>query len=229
MKKCTIIFCFICIILSFSGCIKADQNVTTTTLSAVTTENTVETTIAVSEKSTVQSTVAATKEITTSEETTTAAVTTTESVSENTTTEPQTTIAETERIKTCTVEIDCRTILDNEDDLKSKAKANVPSDGIILESVIVEMNEGDTVLDVLLRSCEKKGVEVVYMDMPLFNSCYIEGIHGIYEKDCGGASGWMFSVNGEFPQMGANACTVKNGDEIAFRYTCDGGFDIGDR
>ena len=41
-------------------------------------------------------------------------------------------------------------------------------------------------------------------------------------------SGWMYSVNGVFPNYGVNKYTVKNGDNIKLRYTCNGlGEDIG--
>ncbi len=38
----------------------------------------------------------------------------------------------------------------------------------------------------------------------------------------------MYSVNGVFPNYGVNKYTVKNGDDIKFRYTCNGfGEDLG--
>lgn len=231
MKKLSIIICLICLILCFSGCREADGKVTTTNTSVSTTENIVETTEKVTEaqSTTVKATEVTTSEVTEKEEAITVFTSVSESSSEAFSTKPQTTTKEAKKENTCTIEIDCKTIFANSDKLKKKAVDKVPSDGIILEAVTVTVNEGDTVLDVLLRICEEKGVAVSYTEMPMFNSCYIEGIHGIYEKDCGGASGWMYSVNGAFPQMGANAYSVSEGDRIAFLYTCDGGKDIGER
>ena len=54
---------------------------------------------------------------------------------------------------TCTISIECSTILNNWDDL-NKAKADfVPSDGWILYSSVVEYTPGETVYDVLYRVC----------------------------------------------------------------------------
>lgn len=219
MKKIGAIILCLFLLLSFSACKSEIQNEATEAFSTTLTE----TTTAVTE--------ATTEAATTAEETTTQPATesdTTETTTQNvTTTEEISTTDENKSV--CSFEIDCRTILENEKKLKDKAKPFVPSDGIILPKYTCEIYEGDTVLDVLLRVCETNGVEVIYTDMPMFNSCYVEGIGGIFEKDCGGSSGWMYSVNGEFPQVGANACTVSAGDEIIFVYTCDGGMDVGDR
>lgn len=219
MKKISIIVLSFTLLLSFSACKSEVQKETTEAFSTDLTE-----------------TATAATEITT-ETTTTVVETTTQLITERTSVETETeAVTTTEEVITteenknvCFFSIDCRTILENEKKLKGKTKPFVPSDGIIISKYACEVYEGDTVLDVLLRACEAKGVEVAYTDMPMFNSCYIEGIGGIFEKDCGGSSGWMYSVNGEFPQVGANACNVSAGDEITFVYTCDGGIDIGDR
>ena len=70
-------------------------------------------------------------------------------------------------------------------------------------------------------------MEYVYVYTPAYSSNYIRGIHQLYEKDCGTRSGWMYSVNGIFPNYGVSKYTVKNGDVIRFAYTCDLGEDIG--
>jgi len=250
MKRYSIIICLLCVLLCFGGCGKATENETTTSFTAGITESSAANTdltegserVSFEETTNEETTkpVTTAAEETTKEETTTSASETQRGTTE-TTTKPVTTSAEAEKENICTIEINCKTILDNKDDLKSKAEGNVPSDGVILSGISLEISEGDTVLDVLLKacsenvcssgceSCKNEGIRVDYTDMPMFNSCYIEGIHGIYEKDCGGASGWMYSVNGEFPQVGANAYTVEEGDKIVFLYTCDGGFDVGDR
>lgn len=36
---------------------------------------------------------------------------------------------------------------------------------------------------------------------PAYNSAYIEGIGNLYEFDCGNLSGWMYSVNGVWPDL----------------------------
>ena len=35
----------------------------------------------------------------------------------------------------------------------------------------------------------------------MYNSYYVEGIGNLYEFDCGSESGWMYKVNGWFPQL----------------------------
>lgn len=77
------------------------------------------------------------------------------------------------------------------------------------------------------KYCQKSGIQLEYNFTPAFGTYYIEGIHQLYEKDCGSMSGWMFSVNGNFPTDGSSSYTVKPGDEIVFAYTCDMGDDIG--
>ena len=220
MKRKLLIFCVLALIMILSSCGKNEEELTTvlnTTTTIVTTEST---TIPTTEETTTETTTAQyTTETTTKAETTTLC-TTTQAVAENVTE------STTENLNVCTMEINCSTILQNEKKLSKSAKDKVPSDGVILTESSVEIKDGDTVLDVLLRITEEKGIEVNYTDMPMFNSCYIEGINGIFEKDCGSASGWMYSVNGEFPQVGANACVVSAGAEIAFVYTCNGGADV---
>ena len=61
---------------------------------------------------------------------------------------------------------------------------------------------------------------------PAFSSYYVEGINNLYEFDCGQGSGWMYSVNGVFPNYGASDCTVQDGDSIRWLYTCDLGSDL---
>jgi len=66
-----------------------------------------------------------------------------------------------------------------------------------------------------------------YTSNPMFNSVYIAGINNLYEFDCGELSGWMYRVNGWFPNYGCSAYTLKQGDVIEWLYTCDLGNDIG--
>lgn len=65
------------------------------------------------------------------------------------------------------------------------------------------------------------------MKTPVFNSAYIEGIANIYELDCGELSGWMYSVNGSFPNYGCSKYTLTNNDKIEWVYTCNLGIDVG--
>ena len=129
---------------------------------------------------------------------------------------------------TCTIEIRCDTILDNMDDLDPGKDSYVPADGTILAAVTVSFTDGETVFDVLKRACEQNGIPLEYSYTPLYESYYVEGIHHLYEFDCGSESGWMYKVNGWFPNYGCSAYTLSQGDSIVWCYTCHGlGADVG--
>lgn len=122
----------------------------------------------------------------------------------------------------CTLSIDCKTILDNMDELSQNKVSIVPKDGIILNKK-VEYKEGETVYDVLMRETRRNRIHIDSLDG------YIKGIGNLYEKDCGKLSGWMYSVNGKFLSYSCKDAKVSKNDVIEFRYTCDLGKDIGDQ
>ena len=128
---------------------------------------------------------------------------------------------------TCTISIECSAILDNWDDLKSSKAEFVPSDGWILYPSEVSFNPGDTVFDVLKDACNQAGIQMSSKYTPLYGSYYVEGINQLYEFDCGQNSGWMYSVNGWFPNYGCSSYTVEDGDNIEWKYTCNLGSDVG--
>lgn len=125
------------------------------------------------------------------------------------------------------ITIVCDTILDNLENLKPGKEEFVPSDGEILPVVQVEIKEGDTVFDILMRVCKQMGIALEY-SWSKYNSYYIEGINNLYEFDCGENSGWMYKVNGWFPNYGCSAYEVSDGDMIVWCYTCNLGADVGD-
>lgn len=128
----------------------------------------------------------------------------------------------------CTITIRCDTILENMDELDPAKVEFVPSDGVILYPVTVEFDEGETVFDVLQRVCNTAGIQLEFSWTPMYNSYYIEGINHLYEFDCGSESGWMYKVNGWFPNYGCSSYTLADGDTIEWLYTCHGlGTDVG--
>ena len=128
----------------------------------------------------------------------------------------------------CTTNIWNSKILNNMDDLDPSKAGYVPSSGYLLKAAKVGFNDGETVLDVLKRACDKYGIQLEYSYTPMYGSSYIEGIGNLYEFDCGPQSGWMYKVNGWFPNYGCSAYKVSNGDSIAWCYTCKGlGEDLG--
>lgn len=128
----------------------------------------------------------------------------------------------------CTITIRCDTILSNMGDLEPGKAEFVPEDGVILYPVTVEFESGETVFDVLKRVCDIAGIQLEYSWTPLYDSYYIEGINNLYEFDCGNESGWMYKVNGWFPNYGCSSYTLEDGDVIVWAYTCQGlGTDVG--
>ncbi|MEA4853695.1 MAG: DUF4430 domain-containing protein [Christensenella sp.] len=128
----------------------------------------------------------------------------------------------------CTIEIRCDTILNNLEDLVEGKNKFVPSNGCILATSSLEFTEGETVFDILKRACTLAGIQLEYSWTPMYNSYYIEGINNLYEFDCGEESGWMYQVNGWFPNYGCSGYTLQDGDVIVWRYTCKGlGADVG--
>ena len=131
-------------------------------------------------------------------------------------------------IYTCTISIRCDTILDNMEKLVEGKEKYVSSNGVILATSSVQFYDGETVFDVLKRTCKAAGIQLEYSWTPMYNSYYIEGINHLYEFDCGEESGWMYKVNGWFPNYGCSAYTLKDGDVIVWCYTCNGlGADVG--
>ena len=128
---------------------------------------------------------------------------------------------------TCTFSIECSTILNNLDQLDPDKLEMVPSGGVILSKTTVTFYEGESVFDVLQRVCKQKGIHLESSWTPIYNSAYIEGIHNLYEFDCGALSGWMYKVNGWYPNYGSSRYQLKDGDVVEWRYTCDLGNDIG--
>ena len=129
---------------------------------------------------------------------------------------------------TCTVTIVCDTVLDNLGSLDEEKAPYVPKDAVILPKTQVSFTEGDTVFDVLQKVCTAADIQLEYSWTPIYDSSYIEGINHLYEFDCGKESGWMYKVNGWFPNYGCSACKVENGDDIVWCYTCKGfGKDVG--
>ena len=128
--------------------------------------------------------------------------------------------------KYVTISITCHTILNNLDKVSDNKKEIIPSNGVILSQKQVEINDGDTVFDVLLRETRKQRIHMDFVESPVYGSAYIKGINNIYEFDAGELSGWMYSVNGVFPNYGCSIYNLNDGDVIQWMYTCDLGKDL---
>ena len=128
----------------------------------------------------------------------------------------------------CTITVRCDTVFDNAGSLEAAKLPYVPADGEILPVITVEFTPGETVFDVLVRACQAAQLQLEYSWTPLYDSYYVEGINHLYEFDCGVESGWMYQVDGWFPNYGCSAYELKGGEEIVWCYTCVGlGADLG--
>lgn len=132
-----------------------------------------------------------------------------------------------------TVKISIRVdaILDNMENLSPSLRSEkyVPKNGVILDETEYVLRPGDTVFDVLLRTIRHNQIHMDYQgsDENRFGSVYIQGINHLYEFSCGPLSGWMYEVNGVFPDYGVSKYNLKDGDVVTFHYTCDLGRDLG--
>lgn len=128
---------------------------------------------------------------------------------------------------TCTFSIECSTILNNIKDLDPEKRELVPSNGVILAPTKVTFYKGESVFDVLKRVCKEEGIHMEFSWTPIYNSAYIEGINNLYEFDCGALSGWMYRVDGWYPNYGCSRYQLAHGEVVEWRYTCDLGEDVG--
>ncbi|GLX68069.1 DUF4430 domain-containing protein [Paenibacillus glycanilyticus] len=141
--------------------------------------------------------------------------------------EPQDAVI-TDKQMTAYLTVSAATILDNLDKLDPEKLELVPKDGIIFAKQKVAFYEGESVFNVLQREMKKHKIHMEFENTPMYNSAYIEGINNLYEFDCGELSGWMYKVNGWFPNYGSSRYKLKQGDVIEWVYTCDLGRDVGD-
>lgn len=128
---------------------------------------------------------------------------------------------------TCTLSVRCDTIIQNIAWLDSEKACIVPEDGVIFAERTVTFYEGESVFNVLVREMKRNKIHMEFENTPIYNSAYIEGIANLYEFDCGELSGWMYKVNGWFPNYGCSRYQLKAGDRIEWVYTCDLGNDVG--
>ena len=126
---------------------------------------------------------------------------------------------------TVTITIRCDTAVNNGMHLESKWAGIVPASGVILPVTTVEIEEGDTVFDVLAYVCDKYKIHMSYRG-GTSSGCYVEGINNLYEFDGGRWSGWMYCVDDWYPNYGCGVYYVKAGEVIEWNYTCDLGLDL---
>jgi len=129
-----------------------------------------------------------------------------------------------EKKNTVTMHIRCDTAVNNGMHLESKWAGIVPASGCILDTTTFEIEDGDTVFDVLCMARDKYKLHMEYSGAG--SGIYVEGINNLYEFDGGRWSGWMYCVNDWYPNYGCGVYYLKAGDVIEWNYTCDLGCDL---
>nr|WP_269448160.1 DUF4430 domain-containing protein [Lentibacillus sp. JNUCC-1] len=87
-------------------------------------------------------------------------------------------------------------------------KGGCPTDGsaeVPLPPVKVDITEEETVLDVLIRVTRNRKIQMDYRGGQ-GATAYVEGMRNVYEFDRGQGSGWMYRINGVFPDRGQGLC-----------------------
>ncbi|MCL1855335.1 MAG: S-layer homology domain-containing protein [Clostridia bacterium] len=85
----------------------------------------------------------------------------------------------------------------------------------------LNIEPGDTVYDLLVKT----GLTLSISGHPAYG-LYIEAINGFGEFDDGPLSGWMYKVNGDFPEYSCALYRLKDGDRVEWVYTRDLGDDV---
>lgn len=81
----------------------------------------------------------------------------------------------------------------------------------------------DTAFSIL----QKTGLSYNYNYHKIYKGVYVNTIEGLSEFDGGPYSGWMYRVNGVFPNHSSSLHPIKSGDYVEWIYTRDLGKDIG--
>lgn len=114
--------------------------------------------------------------------------------------------------------ISCHEIIQNLDSEKyainEEKKEIVPEDGIVLE-INSKCSKGDTAYSVTVNALKNNKIHFEGSDG------YLKAIANIYAGDCGDFSGWMFFINGNLAELGANDTIINENDVIEFKYIVD--------
>lgn len=131
----------------------------------------------------------------------------------------------TEEQITVSITIECKTLTgEGQKNLEDENLARyIPSDGIILKRTAYTCGKDATVYDVLCHVCRNHSIQLDSEYTPMYGNAYIKGINYLYEFAGGRYSGWIYRVNGSFPNCGCSSYQLKDGDEIIWSYTCTNG------
>ena len=107
--------------------------------------------------------------------------------------------------------------------LKNELKSDdfLPKSHHFAQNETISFSENDTVFDALLCYCEEKNISLDYQKPSenIYKTAYIKGIGGLYEGDCTKRSGWVYTVNGDKPNVGMSDYVLEDGDDIVIYFT----------
>lgn len=121
---------------------------------------------------------------------------------------------------TCTVEIRCDVLVDNDAVTNEDILPYIPENGEILAATEVELAEGASVLDALKAVAQAQKLPLDFETNPAYGS-YVKGINNIYGQEIGDLSGWLYQVNGENPNVGCSNYQLADGDAVVWYYSDD--------
>lgn len=124
----------------------------------------------------------------------------------------------TDTVGTVTISVRCDTLAQDE------KPEYIPEDCIILDDTTFAVAEGDTVYDILMEASRRCDFQVD--NRGAAGNAYIAGIEYLYEFDYGDLSGWMYKVDGEFPDVGCQSYALHGGETIEWLYTKNIGKDL---
>lgn len=125
---------------------------------------------------------------------------------------------------TVTFSVCCDAALEKTDEISEELRGRIPEDGAVIPKRELGLPEGATAFDALISAAREEKIRVDYNGSTY--GVYVSAIGFLREFDLGEMSGWMYRVNGEFPDCSAGAFALSDGDVVEFVYTCDMGRDV---
>lgn len=148
--------------------------------------------------------------------------TTTETTTENLTeiTTDNVTEASTEDITEISTESTTSSNGGSVEDEDIRVSFSLVGDSTWISESNISMDQGSGVADLIRKVFENNGVSCVGIDEGYIRSITYNGTT-LGEFDKGPNSGWMYKVNGEYPEVGINSYTLSEGDNVEFVYVED--------
>lgn len=95
-------------------------------------------------------------------------------------------------------------------------------DGEIISRREIMTGAEETAFEQLKRALAKERINFDYGGSEMLGNVYVRGIDGLSEFDYGSLSGWLYRVNGEYPDKSCASCILSEGDYVEWIYTKDG-------